>query len=420
MGVILITPDFVKRCVTALTCYCRSPLEGMVEFFDRVVGHHVSKGSIGRILRETSEKAEAFDRSVTLDTVREIAADEIFQQGKPALTCVDLETHYVVMMEPARDRAGETWKAALEEQKTRGLSPEACVSDAGTGLLKGVPAAFPGIEMQLDAFHALRDIGVHIRKVERKSFSLFAQLEHLEEKLRNPKAKEDTRKQYAELWTQWETELQRTEILDILFSWLREYTGFSGYGYDKSLALCGWILDEMSALYPEKEDLLKAVRKFRNRLPALLRFLRRLEEKTREAALSFPAHPRAFQLLYNQTAYHYQSEEYRFMEKKLFSIFGQRIFEARDMLSSTLRSVFRASSLIENLNGRLRPFMDLKREVPEPLFILLKVFFNTKKDRRPRNRNWKGTSAIDRLTGQSCPEFLDLLLGQRNYTLYMD
>jgi len=420
MGVILITPDFVKRCVTALTCYCRSPLEGMVEFFDRVVGHHVSKGSIGRILRETSEKAEAFDRSVTLDTVREIAADEIFQQGKPALTCVDLETHYVVMMEPARDRAGETWKAALEEQKTRGLSPETCVSDAGTGLLKGVPAAFPGIEMQLDAFHALRDIGVHIRKVERNSFSLFAQLEHLEEKLRNPKAKKDARKQYAELWTQWETELQRTEILDILFSWLREYIGFSGYGYDKSLALCGWILDEMSALYPEKEDLLKAVRKFRNRLPALLRFLRRLEKKTREAALSFPAHPRAFQLLYNQTAYHYQSEEYRFMEKKLFSIFGQRIFEARDMLSSILRSVFRASSLIENLNGRLRPFMDLKREVPEPLFILLKVFFNTKKDRRPRNRNWKGTSAIDRLTGQSCPEFLDLLLGQRNYTLYMD
>ena len=162
MGVILITPDFVKRCVTALTCYCRSPVEGIVEFFDRVVGHHVSKGSIGRILMESSEKAEAFDRSVALNAVRDIAADEIFQQGKPALTAVDLKTHYVVMMEPAQDRAGETWKAALEEKKTRGLSPEVCVSDGGTGLLKGVPSAFPEIEMQLDAFHALRDIGGHI------------------------------------------------------------------------------------------------------------------------------------------------------------------------------------------------------------------------------------------------------------------
>lgn len=422
MGVILITPDFVKRCVTALTCYCRSPVEGIVEFFDRVVGHHLSKGSIGRILRESSEKAEAFDRSVALNAIRDIAADEIFQQGKPVLTAVDLKTHYVLMMEPAQDRAGETWKAALEEKKTRGLSPEVCVSDGGTGLLKGVPSAFPEIEMQLDAFHALRDIGNHIRKVERKSFSLFVQLDRLEEKLRNPKAKakEETRKQYAELWTQWENELERTEILDILFSWLRESIGFSGYGYARSLALCGWILDEMSALYPEKEDFLKAVRRFRKRLPALLRFLLRLEEKTREAALSFSVAPGAFQLLYNQTACYYQSEEYRFMEKKLFSVFGRRIFEARDTLSSLLRSVFRASSLIENLNGRLRPFMDLKREVPEPLFILLKVFFNTKKDRRPRNRDWKETSAIDRLTGQSCPEFLDLLLGQRNYTIYMD
>ena len=176
----------------------------------------------------------------------------------------------------------------------------------------------------------------------------------------------------------------------------------------------------MAALSSGEEEFLKAVRRFQKRLPALLGFLRRLEKKAREAALSFPADPRAFQLLYHQTAYRCTSEEYRFMEKKLFSFFGQRIFEARDTLSSLLGSVFRASSLIENVNGRLRPFMDLKREVPEPLFILLKVFFNTKKDRRPRNRDWKGTSAIDRLTGQSCPEFLDLLFGQRNYVIYMD
>ena len=46
----------------------------------------------------------------------------------------------------------------------------------------------------------------------------------------------------------------------------------------------------------------------------------------------------------NQTAYRHTSEEYRFLEKKLFPFFGQRIFEAL----------------------------------------------------RPRKRDWKGTSAIDR------------------------
>lgn len=151
-GAILIAPEFIRRCATALTCYCRSPIEGIAEFFDRVAGHHVSKGSIGRILRESSEKAETFDRSVALNTVRDVAADEIFRQGKPVLTAADLKTHYVVMTEAAKDRAGETWKAAPEEQKTRGLSPETCVSDGGTGLLKGVPGAFPDIEMRADAF----------------------------------------------------------------------------------------------------------------------------------------------------------------------------------------------------------------------------------------------------------------------------
>ena len=210
----------------------------------------------------------------------------ILPRGKPVLTAVDLRTHYVVMMEAAKDRAGETWKAALEKQKTRGLSPETCVSDGGTGLLKGVPGAFPDIEMQADAFHALRDIGRHIQSAERKSLSLFRRLEHLEEKLRKPKAKEEERKQYAELLTEWESELERTERLDILFSWLREYTGFSGYGYAKSLWLCQWILEEMAALSPGEDDFLKAVRRFEKRLPALLGFLRRLEKKAREAALS--------------------------------------------------------------------------------------------------------------------------------------
>lgn len=172
--------------------------------------------------------------------------------------------------------------------------------------------------------------------------------------------------------------------------------------------------------FSRREDFLKAVRRFEKRLPSLLGFLRRPEKKAREAALVFPADPRAFRLLYHQTARRRTSEAYRFAEKKLFSFFGQRIFEARDTLSSLLRSVFRAGSLIENVNGRLRPFMDLKREVPESLFTLPEVFFNTKKDRRPRNRDWTGTGAIDRLTGQSCPEFLDLLFGQRNYAVYMD
>ena len=59
--------------------------------------------------------------------------------------------------------------------------------------------------------------------------------------------------------------------------------------------------------------------------------------------------------------------------------------------------------------------MNQKRKIPERFFILLKVFLNTEKAYRTTVSEWKGTSAVERLTGQRYPEFLDLMLGEKNY-----
>lgn len=416
-AVIVITPQFVERCVIALLCICRTPVERIVEFFDTVLHFHVSKGRVGNIQERVQKKARSITDAVPLGSIKYVALDEIFQQGKPVLTGVDLETQYIPLMEPVKDRTGETWESSLNKLKERAFHPSVCVSDAGSGLQKGVPAAFPEIIMQLDVFHTLRDVGVHVRRQERRAISELSELYSLENKVKGPKARTKAINRYEELSATIDDTLKKTDSLLILHEWLRELMGFSGYGYEKSFSLCLWILDEMEALYPEKAKYQKAISQFRNRLPDVLKFLRRFRINIHETAVSLNIDEHDLMLLYNQTAYPICSKEYAAIDKRLFKRLGKRILDAREALPNIIHMTYRASSMVENVNSRVRCYMNLKREVPENFIPLLNLYLNTRKAKRPSNKSWTGTSALDRLTGHDNPEFLDLLFGEPDYLI---
>ena len=125
----------------------------------------------------------------------------------------------------------------------------------------------------------------------------------------------------------------------------------------------------------------------------------------------------AFALLYRQRAWDWRGEEYSFIEKKLYHIFRQRLPEARETLKEMIRHTYRASSPDENVNGRLRVFMNARRGVPAWQLPLYQMFLNMKKAKRSRRAERIGTSALERLTGRSHPNFLDALLGAPNYIL---
>ena len=210
--------------------------------------------------------------------------------------------------------------------------------------------------------------------------------------------------------------LEQVDAVEILLAWLREYVGFTECGYEKSLALCRWILEEMASRFPERKGYQKEIRRFREHLPALLSFLQRLQEKMQMKTAEFPhVHVTDFQLLYQQKYGRLGVQAYEWMEKRLYQRFGRQLPEARAALDKMIRSSRRASSMIENLNGRLRCFMDLKREIPTEFLLLIKVFFNTKKPFRSRHEGWAGTSALERLTQNRYPEFLDLFSAPMDY-----
>lgn len=82
---------------------------------------------------------------------------------------------------------------------------------------------------------------------------------------------------------------------------------------------------------------------------------------------------------------------------------------ARREFNLILGRTKRASSLVENLNSRIRVYMNLKRIVPEKYFTLLKVYLNTRKYHRSRIPERVGKSPLELLTGKKYPEFLEVL-----------
>ena len=419
-NIIVVTRNFIERCVMALSLHCRAPIESIVAFSDLVIGHHISKGTIHRIREKAAKSAGKFDADVSLNSIKEIASDEIFQQNKPVLTTVDLASGYVVGMDAAPDRSSESWEHMLEKEKVQGLDPELNASDGAAGLLNGMKRAFPDIEQQPDVFHLLRDLGREVSHIERLAETKLQRhhdLKYWTCAKNREKSKRFSWSEYDNLCETIDSTLQATDEVMILFGWLREYTAFSGYGYAKSFELCNWILDEMAMRFPSREKYQKSVRAFRKSLPRLLSFLHRLCRKMATEAPMFHVSAHDFMLLYNQRACPYTSPEYEFMDQRLFTRFGKLLPDASEALDRMIASSHRASSMIENLNGRIRSFVDLKREIPEQFLILIKVFFNTKKPFRSRHSGWKNTSALERLTGKQYPEFLDLVVAPNDYMI---
>jgi len=69
----------------------------------------------------------------------------------------------------------------------------------------------------------------------------------------------------------------------------------------------------------------------------------------------------------------------------------------------------RASSLVENLNSRLRSYFFLRREIGHGYLDLLRFFLNHRRFLRSDRPERVGKSPAELLTGQTNPHWLELL-----------
>jgi hypothetical protein len=81
----------------------------------------------------------------------------------------------------------------------------------------------------------------------------------------------------------------------------------------------------------------------------------------------------------------------------------------REAVEGLLASVVRASSVIENLNSRLRSYFFLRRHLGGDYLTLLQFFLNHRRFVRGEHAERVGKSPVELLNGKRQPHGLELL-----------
>ena len=407
--VTVLTTALKKRLIISMALDCASSVEGIQRALESSLGIKASIGYISGVINEAARRAQAYDDTISLEGIRQGANDEIFQCGAPVLTGIDPETGYAYLLEESRDRTSETWQIYMEDCKDRGLALETTINDGGSGLNAGIPKAFPGITVQADTFHALNGIGKEISKVERKAEAAIRVEAELERRAQGPRVQQKTKEKLEAAKPETEELINVYDTLYILFGWLKMLLSFSGYGVSDTWGLVVFVLEEMQKVSAKFPGISKEAEKIRNILPSLLTYISRLEKSLDACAGLHGVPPEAFRAMYRQLIYGRQSLEYFEIEYALWDMLKDGYDAARALFAQQLKAVKKASSLVENLNGRIRKYMDVKRVVPTGFFVLLKVYFNMRKYRRSRCHERVGKSPLELLTGEPNASFLDAL-----------
>ena len=406
---ITLTKTFIMRAIVILALYCRSPLEGIQSFFEYSLGINRSIGYISGVINDAARKAQVFDDNIRLDGVSQGANDEIFQGSTPVLTGIDAQSSYIYMLEQASDRKAETWEIYMEDRKDKGLDLKVSLNDGGVGLIAGIAKAFPNAAIQRDTFHALYEMGKEVSKAERKAYALIRSEYELFERLDGERPKEKTLNMLIDNAPKMEEAIRIYDTINTYYTWLTEILGFSGYSAIEATELATWTLNGIEKAAAGFPGLQKECEKTRKILPSLLSYIGRLETAMEERAQDLGIPCDAFHMMYRQLRFGANATEFQLIEYKLWGMLADKYGDARAEFSKLLNSIKKASSLVENLNGRIRDYMEIKRVVPENFFVLLKVYFNTRSYRRSRCPERIGKSPFELLTGEAQPDFLEAL-----------
>jgi len=405
-----LTKNNIDRIILSLALDCQSPISGIEQFFKTVIREvTVSAGYISGVIAEAAKRAQAFDDTIDLTGIRQGANDEIFQCGVPILTGIDPVSTYTYLLEETSDRKSETWATYLEDRKEHGLNLETTINDGGTGLMAGIPQVYPDVEIQADTFHAVYEMGKEVSKLERKAYKLVKDENTIKENLASKRPRAKNKEALKGIEPKVADAVKLYDLIFILYTWLKELLSFSGYNMGDALGLATWILQEMEVLSVASSGMLREIEKVKKKLPSLLSFIGRLERLMEETAKETDLPVEGFRLMYRQLSCSPESTESNEILYAQVLMLGERYIQAKNEFEKLLSKTKKASSLVENLNGRIRNFIEVKRVIPAQFFVLLKVYFNTRRYKRSRCKERIGKSPLELLTGTPQPDFLEAI-----------
>ncbi|HVH71921.1 MAG TPA: hypothetical protein VNB49_12510 [Candidatus Dormibacteraeota bacterium] len=413
-----VTKSWLRQVTLGLTLICHSSYRGVVEFCRDLLDVKLSLGTVHNIVREGVDQARPYNRSQNLAPVDIAGLDEIFQNRQPVLVGADIASTYCFLLSCEEHHDADTWALRLLEAQEQGLAPKATIADFGTGIRAGQKLALPDVPCRGDLFHLLKEITPVVTYLENRAYDAIAAHDKLEQKkikLQRQARRQQLRQVHSlsgKAFFAAQAEAKAIALADdvaCLARWLHyEVFAVSGLPYEDREALFDFILSELQAREPLcRHRLGRLCSLLKNHRDQFLAFAAQLEQDLAQLASDFEAPVTIVRQVLDLQALEERQPRRWQKEAALRQQLGHRCFHRlQQAVHDVAAHVVRASSVIENINSRLRNYFFLHRQLGSEYLELLQFFLNHRRFLRSEHADRVNKSPKELLTGQSHAHWL--------------
>jgi hypothetical protein len=411
-----VTKPWLRQLVLGLTLICHSSFRGVSELLNDLFDYPLSLGSVHNILHQAVGTARRLNAQQNLAAVRIGAHDEIFQADQPVLVGADTASTYCYLLSAEEHRDADTWGVRLLELTERGFHPDATIADFAGGLRAGQAEVLPDVPCRGDVFHALQTATLLVRYLDNRGYDAIAARSRLQERQARSEHRQGRKdlSLAAQLRYAREAETQAVTLADevsALIGWLRQdILAVPGPDYASRCVLYDWIVAELQVREPQCPHKIRPLRcLLENQRDHLLAFAKQLDHDLQTLAEEWAVPAAVVEETRQVLSLSAKGPERWQREQALWQRWGCRYGVVREAVAELLGQVVRVSSVIENLNSRLRGYFFLRRHLGEDYLALLQFFLNHRRFLRSEHAERVGKSPAELLNGELQPHWLEML-----------
>lgn len=174
-----------------------------------------------------------------------------------------------------------------------------------------------------------------------------------------------------------------------------------------------FIVDELlsrESTYAHMSHKIRPVRVFlENNRENFLKFVEEIDRNCEEISREFEVNLLDIRAIYKIQG-HPSSSQHRWERySHLRSRLGHKFHAVESRIKDVLENVVRASSIVENLNSRLRNYFSLRKQLGKDYLVILQFFLNHRRFMRSKHEERVGKSPKEVLTKQKHNHWLELL-----------
>jgi hypothetical protein len=410
-----VTKSWLYQLILGLVLICHSSYRGVVELFRDLFDTPISIGTVHNRLESSAATAAEINQTQDLSGIEVGLHDEIYQSNRPVLVGVDAASTYCYLLQSVEHRDEDTWGWHLLEAIDQGFDPKYTIADGGSGLRAGQKAVLPETPCHGNVFHIQHQFEQVANGLARQAQGATTRRIKLEQKIAQAKL---TGKMTQKLTIQ-QVKAKRREAglvaraqdVKTLLQWFsHDVLALAGPALSVRQELFDFIAAELQQRAGKQYPTIRKLRKaLHNQRDQLLAFAGVLDQKLAAIADDFDLPLQAVRdvcLLHRKPP---TSNAYWERWNQVHSKLSSQFYGLMTAVSEALKQTPRASSLVENLNSRLRNYFFLRRSLGDSYLSLLQFFLNHRQFLRSRVSERVGKSPKQLLTGQPHPHWLELL-----------